>query len=344
MKKPIRASARNPAKRAARRRAKRAAKKTVKKAARKAVRKAVKKTAKKASAEKPKRAPRAKLAPPPSSEPPPKGPPVDAAHYKRMLVGVGALGAGESVGGFESLELAGPVTPDLSGGAIDERVEATRAELHRIVKDYLGDRPELYDMADEIAASAKPALVAMRDSESIADEDVLGGLEVIVRSDGSRPSFMVRGGEPDTATSPIGTWGETLTDSAPALHDAIACIGRIDDPSAAQGFHGTGILVQKDLVMTNRHVLQGIAAQGQDGSWTLKPNIAIDFGHEFRATDSMRRRAIRSVVFAGVKSINPFMIEHAKLDLALLELGPGEGPEGLLAVDLAPDWGERDTG
>jgi V8-like Glu-specific endopeptidase len=260
-----------------------------------------------------------------------------------MLAGAGALSVGKDV--FESLEPGGApaARDDLSDRAIDERVEAARAELRRIVKDHLGDKPELYGIADEIAATAKPALTTMRDSDRVADED-LAGLEVIVRSDGSRPSFMVRNGEVDRSTSPVGTWGPTLNDSAALLGNAIACVGRIDDPRASQGFVGTGFMVQRDLVITNRHVLQEIATQGSDGSWAPKANIAIDFGHEFRATNSLRRREIKSVVFAGSQPIIPTAVNHDKLDLALLELGPGDAPDQVLAVDLAPDWGQPDTG
>src|SRR5262249_2924987 len=93
----------------------------------------------------------------------------------------------------------------------------------------------------------------------------------------------------------VGTSDETMGASAAALRDAIACTGRIADPAALQGFHGTGIQVGGDLVMANRHVLQAIASQGADGSWTLKPNIAIDFGHEFRGTDTLRRRAVNRI-------------------------------------------------
>lgn len=268
-----------------------------------------------------------------------------ATHYKRMLAGANAVGNAE--GGFESLEMEGPEPEvDLSEAAIDERVDAARAELHRIVKQHLGDQRELYEVADEIAARAKPALETVGDQgdDEFADEEVLAGLEVIVRTDGSRPSFMVRNGEPDRTTSPIGTWGSTLDDSAALLRDAIASVGRIDDPSSTQGFQGTGFLVQENLVVTNRHVLQAIAKQAADGRWTLKPNIAIDFGHEFRAQDSLRRRAVKSIVFAGGKPIAPTAIDHAKLDLALLELEPGAPAPQLLALDLAPDWGQPETG
>jgi hypothetical protein len=173
---------------------------------------------------------------------PPKSRPVDPAHYKRLLAGAGAGRDGvmksAAASPFESLELARPeylpftaAEPDLSHGAITERVDTAQTELRRIVKEYLGDDRVLYDVADEIAATAKPALASIRDGALITDADTLAGLEVIVRTDGSRPSFMVRGGEADTRTSPVGNWDETMRDSAEALRDALACIGRIDDPA-----------------------------------------------------------------------------------------------------------------
>ena len=269
-----------------------------------------------------------------------------AAHYKRLLAGAPARG-GEG-GGFESLAIeATTMEPDLSRGAVDERIDAVRADLHRIVREHLGDKPELYEIADAIANSGKPALESVRDQDpaTLMNREILAGLEVIVRTDGSRPSFMVRNGEPDRTTSPLGTWASTLDDSAELLRGAVACVGRIDNPSGSQGFQGTGILVQENLAITNRHVLQAIAVENANGSFNLKPNIAIDFGHEFRAQDSLRRRAIKGVVFAGAKPINPNAIDHNKFDLALLELAPAaQPPEPVLALDLAPDWGQNETG
>ena len=132
-------------------------------------------------------------------------------------------------GEAENLGLeAAAAEPDLSTGAIDERVKATRVELHRIVKEYLGDQSDLYDLADEIAARGKPALEGIRDQDEdkLTSPEFLAGLEVIVRTDGSRPSFMVRNGEPDRTTSPIGTWADMLDTSAELLRGAIACVGR----------------------------------------------------------------------------------------------------------------------
>jgi V8-like Glu-specific endopeptidase len=282
------------------------------------------------------------------NEAPGNGRPALTSHYKRLLAGAGALGGAGGLESFSPESTAGP-SVDLSASAVDERMGGTRDELHRIVKEFLGDKPELYEVADKIATDGRTALrmVADENHAALASPQILVNLEVIVRTDGSRPSFMVRNGVPDRATSPVGTWGSTLDDSLDKLRAAIECVGRIDDPSGAQGFQGTGILIAENLVVTNRHVLQVIGSQTGNGSWTLKPNIAIDFGHEFRAQDSLRRRPVQGVVFAGSKPIDPFAIDHSKLDLALLELTPASAtdkPKQVLALDASTDWGQSETG
>jgi hypothetical protein len=264
-----------------------------------------------------------------------------AAHYRRVLAG-GTSGGGAE-GPFESTGSSGP---DLSDAGIADRVEATRSELNRIVKQHLGDIPELHEIADQIARHGQTALKAVADDNhaALSNSHTLNALEVIVRTDGSRPSFMVRNGELDRSTSPVGNWAATLDDSAALLRKAVQCIGRIDDPSGSQGFQGTGILIGENVVMTNRHVLQVIATRQSDKSWRLNPGIAVDFGHEFRARESVGRRKVTGVLFAGIKAIDPMSIDHAKLDLALLELEPAaEKPAFTLALDSSPDWGQAET-
>ncbi|MGA9773322.1 MAG: trypsin-like peptidase domain-containing protein [Blastocatellia bacterium] len=236
---------------------------------------------------------------------------------------------------------------DLSEGGIKDRLDVTKSELHRIINQYLGGKPDLHEIADRIVANADEALHVLRDEDEVKlreRRDLLDGLETIVRTDGSRPSFMIRNGEPDRSTSPVGAWADTLDASADLLRGAIACVGRIDIPSASQGFEGTGFLIQENLILTNRHVLQAIAARNDDGTWTFKPGAAIDFGHEFRAQESINRRALRRVVFAGPKPIlGNQPVDHTKLDLALIELepaGPNEQPRTVLAVDMARDWAQ----
>ena len=231
--------------------------------------------------------------------------------------------------------------PDLSDPAIDNRLVSTGADLHQIVREQLGDLPGLHGIVDQIVARGDTALRVLRDGDEgalQADPELVRTLEVVVRTDGSRPSFMIRDGDVDRSTSPLGSWGPTLDDVGGRLRQAIACVGRINLPGG-QGFQGTGFLVHPDLIITNRHVLQAVAIPQDDGAWTIKPEATIDFGHEHRGLASVNPRALRRVVYVGSQEITT-VIDHAKLDLALIELAPGAAANvpNPLCVELANDW------
>jgi hypothetical protein len=255
-------------------------------------------------------------------------------HYRRLLEGARA--------GDSGLESAGGGDTDLSSKVIDERVKGTRAILHRIVQQHLGGGADLLALADQIVDKGGEALrmLGNDDAQLAQDPALMGDLEAIVRTDGSRPSFMVRDGKVDASTSVVGTWEDALAVSAEKLEQAIACVGRIDDPNVAWEFQGTGFLIQKNLLVTNRHVLQAIADEN-GGAWQLHPGISIDFGHEHDARQSVGRRALKRVVFAGSRRIDPMAIDHTKLDLALIELAgapPADQPATTLPFDITPNW------
>ena len=108
---------------------------------------------------------------------------------------------------------------------------------------------------------------------------------------------------------------------------------------------GTGFLIQENLILTNRHVLQ-VSARLFNGTWKFADGVAIDFGHEFHARDSSNRRKLKRVVFCGDKTINFDTIEHSKLDLALIELEPAtlaSRPSMVLPLKLAPNWAAPGT-
>src|SRR4051812_33796920 len=225
----------------------------------------------------------------------------------------------------------GPPRPDLSKAARRERVNKSQEELDRIIKTYLGDDPSLRAIAKRIVEKGELGLRVLNDGdegELRRRPSLVSALEVIARTDGSRPSFMVRNGQVDLATSPLGTWGATLAASSEHLNQALACVGRIDLPGTPAGFEGTGFLIHPNLIITNRHVLQAVANQ-VDGSWRFKPGAAIDFGHEYQARDSVGPRALKRLLFTGSQTIT--IIDHAKLDLALIELAPAATETGQLA-------------
>ena len=242
------------------------------------------------------------------------------------------------------LESTGNKKADLSNGGIKERVTYTKKELDRIIKNYLGDKPELYELASLIAKNGDSALRSVRDGNSreLKKKSVNAVLEAIVRTDGSRPSFLVKKGEVDLKSSPVGDWEIDIIASQDGLANLFARVGRIDDEVLPQQFAGTGFLVHDNYILTNRHVLQLIGARDNKGQWKIKKDIAIDFGHEFRNNDPSIKKMLKRVVFASNKSISTQgAIDHSKLDLALIELEaatPEQKPRGTFCLDISKDW------
>jgi 3',5'-cyclic AMP phosphodiesterase CpdA len=278
-------------------------------------------------------APAVSVQPVPTEAPPDRG--AIMARQSRMM-------RGPSATSLESLD-DGPEGMDLSQPAIDDRIGSTRAALHEIVKNHLGDSAVLHEIADRIANEGHSALRDLGRGEPInpaSAERVFSALEVIVRADGSRPSFMVRNGAVDLTTSPAGAWKDQIV-ASPDLEAGISCVGRIDLPDGAQGFVGTGFLIHPDLIVTNRHVLQAIGRSDVSGVWTLEPQASIDFGHEFRARNSVSPRPLKRVVFCGSRAIVPSAIDHRKLDLVVIELQSvpeDQRPLRVLGFDISPDW------
>ena len=261
-------------------------------------------------------------------------------HYLGLLKNVPQRGAG-----LESISESDEV--DLSDTGISARVFEADRELKRIIKEYLDDKPELHAIADQIRVTGTAALRLVRDRDEQAlskSPEALSSLETIVHIDGSRPSFLIRRGQVDRASSPIGTWGNTLDSSESTLSDIFPCVGRIDVPAAEQGFEGTGFLVAENLILTNRHVLQAIAARDEQKEWKFEDGVRIDFGHEFRGKASVNPRPLRSVVFCGPKPIEPSKpIDHSKLDLVLIELEPATSanrPRDVLPLEIAREWAD----
>jgi hypothetical protein len=89
-------------------------------------------------------------------------------------------------------------------------------------------------------------------------------------------------------------------------------------------------------------VLQAIARPNNQGGFNFKSGVTIDFGHEFRARDSISPRRLKQMAFCPEKVIDPLHLDHTKLDLVLIELEPvaqgNDRPRSLLAFDIAPEW------
>jgi V8-like Glu-specific endopeptidase len=246
-------------------------------------------------------------------------------------------------------ESASPGSGDtnISKEDIDDKAEASRSELYRIIAEHLDNDSALYSiadkLADKIATDGKDALKAVaegNDNYLLNNPDKTSLLEVIVKVDGSRPSFMVRNGIADQSTSPVGTWAGYLAVNGDILNDAIAAVGRIDQ----NNMHvGTGFLIAQNLIVTNRHVLQAISYKEND-RLHLMPNLTIDFGCEFRAIKTLNRRTFKKIVYCGPRDVNPYKIDHSILDMVLIELQPAnEEVQAPLSLNIAPEWATAGT-
>ncbi len=183
----------------------------------------------------------------------------------------------------------------------------------------------------EVLRNAETALskLARDRTQAELDQNDHLGLEAVIQLTG-RPSVLIKDGdldlEPDDPD--LGQWLGTVYQAREGMKRTIQSVGRID----RDGIHiGTGFVVGPSLVMTNRHVLQGIAhisSRSAKGGWSMLGGTpTIDFAMEYGSPRS-RRFEITGVAYAGPTAISG-SIDIGKLDLALLRLDPssGEGQE-----------------
>lgn len=226
-------------------------------------------------------------------------------------------GTVEVLEGFESVEEVRETVE------VDKTIDESKKKLQEMMDYYKIDASQS-DLMEEFLHHADIGLTMFNDGnvEGIRrNPDAASALEAIVRTDGSRPSFMIKGDFPDFNSSPVGNWKNELENEnrKKVLKTAIASVGRVDTPGQFSEYQGTGFLIAPNLILTNRHVLQ-MVARPSDGGWKLLSDAAIDFGHEFADKGSKNRRKLKTVLFAGSKPIAFNAIDHGKLDLALIEL------------------------
>ncbi|CAA2105429.1 hypothetical protein MBUL_03188 [Methylobacterium bullatum] len=203
--------------------------------------------------------------------------------------------------------------------------------------EQFGGDVALLRTVDAIEFSSQEAVMVLGQREREPDADELSSLEAIVAFDGTRPSFLVRDGEVDLASSfSTSQWKTTLAPRLRELAAFASCVGRVEIGGSGIG---TAFLIAPTLALTNRHVAQGVADFGTQGI-ALHPNIFLDFGREHQGRANYDRRQVLQILFAGVDAVVP-PIDHGRLDLAVLEIAPssltGEAADRVLALrtDLA---------
>jgi Trypsin-like peptidase domain len=86
-------------------------------------------------------------------------------------------------------------------------------------------------------------------------------LEAVIRTDGSRPTLLVRDGAVDADHPTAGDWSGTLAQTREAMRGPIAAVGRVEPANpSGRNFFGTCWVVDAGagLALTNRHVVEAI--------------------------------------------------------------------------------------
>jgi V8-like Glu-specific endopeptidase len=154
------------------------------------------------------------------------------------------------------------------------------------------------DGISKIEAGQKPELLTPRE---------LAGAEAIVLLY-SRPALLISNG---TFVQTPESW-VVLDQHRAEIEQNIAAVGRIDvEGHPDLDWIGTGFLVADDIIMTNRHVVDEFALEGDGARWRIAPEItpSIDFLAE-KTSIAQSRYVIAEVVAV-----------HGAYDLALLRLG-----------------------
>lgn len=242
--------------------------------------------------------------------------------------------------------------------APEETLEATRHFLagdagKKLLEDtgrfIAGSKAEEPDKK-AVAESVRKLVQEIDQVGTIRSPEAKLGLEALIEMKG-RPALRVRNGDVDDNDPRAEQWGFPIYNlkSNSQFSARVGAVGRID----LDGVHiGTGWMVGEELVLTNRHVLQGIAyptpTRDNPARWLMKnDNCCIDFSEEPTAQTLVTKFEILSVEEAGPHHIDAYLIDFQKPDFALLRvkgssLSGNKGlpqPLELLKADGAMDPG-----
>jgi len=224
-----------------------------------------------------------------------------------------------------------------------DRVEARLTDtLDRVPPDEVGD-PREFRRALEILlrATDRAARKLVADPRAVLSPGEASALEAVVRTDGTRPSLLVRGGAADPQHPLAGDWSGTIATTSAAMRLRCRAVGRIEPADAtARTFFGTGWVVDSGagLVLTNLHVveqmwqrLSHLTVRTTTG-FRFVEGAFIDFAAESGSTASDRFRVVEAVV-PGIEGQG-----LTRLDAAVLRIEPtADGQDVPQAIPVVAD-------
>lgn len=221
----------------------------------------------------------------------------------------------------ESLESTGGAPSFTAASLTDERAHAARARAVELIEQQgqslsQSDQDELDQVFLKSGVEALRRLRIDREDAQLSDLHV-EGLEAIVETDGSRPALLLsESDEIDLEDKILSDWKDSAQEYKNQIKRVSSAVGRVD----LNGKHrGTGFVVRDGLILTNRHVLQELATQDDQGTWHFSGQPTIVFDAE---PDSNRTREFKlkqQVVHAGNQKIGSGALDFNKMDFAVLE-------------------------
>ncbi|MGO7345283.1 S8 family serine peptidase [Rhizobium johnstonii] len=224
-----------------------------------------------------------------------------------------------------------------------------KVEVMVVLKDALDKKtdlnPELAKLKQQVLEKTPMVIGRLAKGSAKSPSDFKGMMrvaaEALIKLTG-RPALRILNGVVDKSDpNKIGEWAADLLLAKLDLLPIITAVGRIDIFYEGNWRHlGTGTHVAKGLIMTNRHVMDGMAEvlPGPKGHYELIADTSIVFDDD--AKDSTKRFKIKAVNLAGPDKIGNF-VNPALLDLAILEMetfnDAGNAPPPPIVCGKFPD-------
>ncbi len=161
------------------------------------------------------------------------------------------------------------------------------------------------------------------DSDSNAATEARAVLEALVRLTG-RPAIRIRRDGSEVLDEDIGDWRGDLVPTRRKWQALAQRTGRIDIDVAGRGRMqaGTGFVIGRNRVMTNRHVLDtfavGLPAAEGEQAFRMRRTASVVFDPD--GTDDTMRFPVTGIATAGRHRIGR-AVHLGKLDMAILEIG-----------------------
>lgn len=204
-----------------------------------------------------------------------------------------------------------------------DRVELAHDRAIRSIERESGQKLDAESMAELdrlLLVDGKNAMKLLNEEGPHArlTDNHQAAIEAIVEVDGSRPTIRVEDDDKiNLADETLDQWRSVTEKFLDQISVVASAVGRID----LDGNHcGTGFVVKDGLILTNRHVLQGLARETSPGNWEFVGEPTITFDANPGTGRRRHQKLKKKVVLAGSDFIDPSSVDYRKLDFAVLEI------------------------